>query len=169
MDAARDEIDTILTTADTEKDILQTQADEEITEATRVKDAKEGFIDLIAAAQETAHQTQMQRIREEQAGWAWPVTPAQEFPTPPLPSDWPVTMMQEGGIIRKPTLALLGESGGEAVVPLGNTTTTGKTEVNINISAGALMGNESEARRFARLIHRYLREEDRTRAVGLSL
>jgi len=75
-----------------------------------------------------------------------------------------------GALIKKPTLALLGERGPEVVTPLaGATGGLAQGNVTINISAGALMGNESEARKFARLIHRYLREETRTRAVGITV
>jgi len=50
---------------------------------------------------------------------------------------------------------------GGSVGPRGN--------LEIHFHAGAMMGSESEARSFARLIHKYLREETRTRAVGITV
>jgi len=78
-----------------------------------------------------------------------------------------VPALQHGGILTRPTLALLAEHRPEAVVPLG--ALAGNAGLTININAGALMGNESEARKFARQIHKYLREETRTRTVGLTV
>jgi len=92
-----------------------------------------------------------------------------EFNIPGGSGSLSVGGLQEGGIVRKPTLALLGESGPEMVTPLGNTPAIGNTTLNISINPGVLMGNESEARRFARLIHKYLREETRTRTVGITV
>jgi hypothetical protein len=41
--------------------------------------------------------------------------------------------MAEGGIVTKPTLALIGEAGPEAVIPLSrNTATSGNVTVNVN-------------------------------------
>ncbi len=72
---------------------------------------------------------------------------------------WP--KMASGGIVTKPTMAMVGESGPEAIVPLsqmgGN---------NITIQAGAFMGSETDARRFARIILDLIREDNRIRTVG---
>ena len=65
-------------------------------------------------------------------------------------------MLAEGGIVTKPTLAMLGERGPEAVVPLGK---RGGTEIHLHV--GAMMGTEHEAREFARLINQYILEEQR--------
>ncbi len=65
-----------------------------------------------------------------------------------------------GGIAMTPQMAMVGESVPEAIIPLsqmgGN---------NITIQAGAFMGNENDARRFARLIQDYLREDNRIRTT----
>lgn len=85
--------------------------------------------------------------------------------------------------MKKPTIALLGERGPEAVIPLKMPTmpplafagggsaplVQGKTEIHNHFHAGAMMANEPEARQFARLIHKYLREEVATRTVGITI
>lgn len=58
--------------------------------------------------------------------------------------------LAEGGIVRSPTLAMIGEKGPEAVVPLNK----GMPAVNITIQAGAFMGTQLEARKFADMIMR---------------
>jgi hypothetical protein len=47
-----------------------------------------------------------------------------------------VPAMAEGGIVNKPTLALIGESGPEAVVPLSKMGAGGSGDVNINVTGG---------------------------------
>jgi hypothetical protein len=44
--------------------------------------------------------------------------------------------MAEGGIVNKPTLALIGEAGPEAVVPLSKMNAGGGGDVNINVTGG---------------------------------
>ena len=80
-----------------------------------------------------------------------------EIPYIPLIEEIPY--LAKGGIITSPTLALLGEAGPEAVVPLG--AGTRGAEVTINLSGNTFLGNEAEARRWARLLTKYIREETR--------
>ena len=47
-----------------------------------------------------------------------------------------IPKMAEGGIVSKPTLALIGESGPEAVVPLSKMNAGGGGDVNINVTGG---------------------------------
>ncbi len=61
-----------------------------------------------------------------------------------------VPLLAQGGIVTKPTLAMIGEAGPEAVVPLGKAGNMGT--VNITIQAQAFMGNQVEARKFAEQI-----------------
>jgi len=80
-----------------------------------------------------------------------------------LPSGAGITMaapalLQHGGIVTRPTLALIGEAGAEAIVPLsktkGNKSLGGNYNVNININE-AILNNPSNMKQFCR----YLREE----------
>ncbi len=47
-----------------------------------------------------------------------------------------IPKMAEGGIVNKPTLALIGEAGPEAVVPLSKMSAGGGGDVNINVNGG---------------------------------
>jgi hypothetical protein len=47
-----------------------------------------------------------------------------------------IPKMAEGGIVSRPTLALIGEAGPEAVVPLSKMNTGGGGDVNINVTGG---------------------------------
>tara|TARA_R110000868_G_scaffold254522_1_gene511116 strand:+ start:171 stop:2180 length:2010 start_codon:yes stop_codon:yes gene_type:complete len=47
-----------------------------------------------------------------------------------------IPKMAEGGIVNKPTLALIGEAGPEAVVPLSKMNAGGGGDVNINVAGG---------------------------------
>jgi len=47
-----------------------------------------------------------------------------------------IPAMAEGGIVNKPTLALIGEAGPEAVVPLSKMSAGGGGDVNINVNGG---------------------------------
>jgi hypothetical protein len=63
--------------------------------------------------------------------------------------------MASGGIVSKPTLALIGESGPEAVVPLSNNTNnTVNFSPTFNISGGGF--NASEADKLASLVNERL-------------
>ena len=48
--------------------------------------------------------------------------------------------MSKGGIVTRPTLAMIGESGPEAVVPLGRGGGIGGMNVTVNIAEGAIVG-----------------------------
>lgn len=74
-----------------------------------------------------------------------------------------------GGFVKTGGLAMLhpGETVRPATVDTGASRVS--TPVNITIQAGAMMGNEMEARSFARLIHKYLREEVGTRTAGITI
>jgi hypothetical protein len=47
-----------------------------------------------------------------------------------------IPKMAEGGIVNRPTLALIGEAGPEAVVPLSKMGAGGGGDVNINVNGG---------------------------------
>lgn len=72
--------------------------------------------------------------------------------------------MQAGGIVRRPTLAMIGEGGPEAVVPLRSGLVGGNT---FNFT-GPFMGNEEEASEFAERVLAKIRQSQRFRTVGLS-
>jgi len=67
--------------------------------------------------------------------------------------------LAEGGIVTRPTRALIGEAGPEAVIPLGKAGLGGATEVHIHI--GNYMGDESSMRQLVRKISQVLEEEGR--------
>ena len=48
--------------------------------------------------------------------------------------------MAGGGIVRRPTLAMIGERGPEAVIPLGRGGGMGSMNVPVNIAEGAIVG-----------------------------
>jgi len=82
------------------------------------------------------------------------VFPGWKLTMPELPT---IPALAEGGIVRKPTLAMIGESGPEAVVPLGKNNRV----MQVHFHVGAMMGTEHEAREFARMINTYIFEEAR--------
>jgi len=61
-----------------------------------------------------------------------------------------------GGIVRQPTLAMIGESGPEAVVPLGQG--FGQT---VNVNVGNFIGDETSFRKFARAVKQVVGEDNR--------
>lgn len=80
-----------------------------------------------------------------------------------------VPALQHGGILTKPTLALLAEHRPEAVVPLGaGFAVAGNSGMTININPGILMANETELNAFTREILRRIRQHQRTTTVGLT-
>ena len=81
-----------------------------------------------------------------------PVAPRQIFGQAHLGR---VTSFATGGIVDKPTLALLGESGREAVVPLGSGGGMTKT-VNFNFTGPITVQNESQLTELADQIFRQL-------------
>lgn len=66
-----------------------------------------------------------------------------------------ITPFAEGGIVTKPTLAMIGEAGPEAVVPLGK---GGVGGINITIQTGMLMASDIEARKMAKVMYKHLQD-----------
>ena len=75
-----------------------------------------------------------------------------------------VAELAEGGIVTRPTRALIGEAGPEAVIPLSQAGLTGTKEVHIHV--GNFMGDEMSMRQFVRKIDQMLKEEGRRSAFG---
>ena len=71
------------------------------------------------------------------------------------------TGLAEGGIVTRPTRALIGEAGPEAVIPLSK---MGASEVHIHV--GNFMGDEISMRQFVRRIDQVLKEESRRSSFG---
>ena len=70
-----------------------------------------------------------------------------------------VPRAQEGGILRCPSLALVGEGGPEAIVPLGRGLICG---VTINIQGNAIIDDENRMNKLVREIERLLAQSART-------
>lgn len=76
--------------------------------------------------------------------------------------------MAEGGIVTSPTMALIGEAGPEAVIPLSRGGGRGMGgETHVHIHAGVLFGNKSEARQMALMIDKELNDL-KTRNMSLA-
>jgi hypothetical protein len=73
--------------------------------------------------------------------------------------------LQHGGIVTSPMIARIGEAGPEAVIPLSRAGGFGGGPTVI-IQAGAFMGSETDARKFAQMVARFSREELRVRRAG---
>ena len=73
--------------------------------------------------------------------------------------------LAEGGIVKKPTIALVGEEGPEAVIPLNRfalATAGPSRQITLNVTfSGPLLGNEMDALKFARRIMAVMRREER--------
>lgn len=82
------------------------------------------------------------------------ITPLEEVKLPRL---------AEGGIVSQPTLAMIGETGPEAIVPLGQMSKSGN-EIHIHI--GQYLGDEVSFREFARKLKNVLDQEGRRNAFG---
>jgi len=74
------------------------------------------------------------------------------------------TALAEGGIVTRPTRALIGEEGPEAVIPLSKAGMMGSREVHLHI--GNYMGDEMSMRQLVRKINEVLQEEGRRSAFG---
>ena len=73
-------------------------------------------------------------------------------------SDWKIPMLAKGGIVNSPTLAMIGEAGPEAVVPLsGNNAGIGGT-YNITVNAGGIT-DRTDKRALAREIGNMIQQE----------
>jgi len=81
----------------------------------------------------------------------------QEFLKEAFPELIPEAALAMGGLVMKPTRALIGEAGPEAVVPLDRADGIGKTEnyININIDAGVGTDPVSVGRAVVDAIRRY--------------
>ena len=82
-----------------------------------------------------------------------------EWKSPQLLNHFPQRLFPQwlpGGIITQPTLAMVGESGPEAIMPLS---AAGAIATNIHI--GNFIGDESTIRHLARLLQGYMREDER--------
>lgn len=71
---------------------------------------------------------------------------------------------QAGGIVRRPTLAMVGERGPEAIVPLRG----GMMGGNVFNFTGPFMGNEEEASDFAEQVLAKIRQSQSFRTTGLT-
>ena len=72
--------------------------------------------------------------------------------------------LQHGGIVRRPTLAMVGEGGPEAVIPLRS----GMMGGNAFYFTGPFMGNEEEASQFAEMVLSKIRQSQGYRTTGLT-
>ena len=79
-----------------------------------------------------------------------------------------IPQLAEGGIVKSPTLAMIGESGAEAVVPLnGAGGGVGGVVVNVQMPAGGtvILDDESTAQRFGDFISEQVRQVLRTQGA----
>lgn len=76
-----------------------------------------------------------------------------------------VAELAEGGIVTRPTRALIGEAGPEAVIPLSRGG-LGTKEIHLHI--GNYMGDEMSMRQLVRRIDQVLKEEGRRSAFGMN-
>ena len=72
--------------------------------------------------------------------------------------------LAEGGIVTRPTKALIGEAGPEAVIPLSRAGSITSPEVHIHVEN--FMGDEMSMRQFVRKIDQVLKQEARRNAFG---
>ena len=79
-------------------------------------------------------------------------------------ADEAATGLFEGGIVTRPTRALIGEAGPEAVIPLSKAGLGGSRELHLHI--GNYMGDEMSMRTLVREISQMLQEEGRRNAFG---
>lgn len=97
-------------------------------------------------------------------GMFWPTEVTPEIP--PV-EEWPIRPHKKGGIITKPTMALLGEGGPEAIIPFSRGMTALHHTSNINIHIhGDFMGDELSLRELGRKLQEIMREEERRTAFS---
>ena len=65
---------------------------------------------------------------------------AEKAASPDLLARYRAQFMAKGGIVTSPTFAMIGESGPEAVIPLGRGSGMGSMNVTVNIAEGAIVG-----------------------------
>ena len=74
-------------------------------------------------------------------------------------SDWNIPMLADGGIVTKPTLAMIGEGGGpEAVIPLDKAGGMGTQNFNITVNASGIT-DRTDKRTLAREIGNMIQQE----------
>tara|TARA_A100001201_G_scaffold1307_2_gene3355 strand:+ start:805 stop:1962 length:1158 start_codon:yes stop_codon:yes gene_type:complete len=74
-------------------------------------------------------------------------------------SNWQIPMLAKGGIVTGPTLAMIGEAGPEAVIPLSGPNSKGMGQTfNININMSGF-SDRSDKRNFARRIGNLIQNE----------
>jgi len=74
-------------------------------------------------------------------------------------SSWTIPALAKGGIVNSPTLALIGEAGPEAVVPLtGDNAPSGNQTYNITVNAGGIT-DRTDKRQLAREIGNMIQQE----------
>jgi phage-related protein len=87
-------------------------------------------------------------------------SPIPDIPLPPNP----IPELAKGGIVRKPTLALVGEGGPEAVIPLSRGTQALGTSVTVNIGTYFGQGGIDQ---FGRDLDRWLRQNGQPGLIGV--
>ena len=80
---------------------------------------------------------------------------------PPRP---PEITLQEGGVVNRPTNALIGEAGPEAVIPLDEYTFNKRGEGNVTVVVN-VNGSVIEERRLAESVYKATKEAQRVRRV----
>jgi len=73
---------------------------------------------------------------------------------------------QTGGIVRQPTLAMVGERGPEAVIPLDQLESKGRNIFNNYFNLGILPGDDVTMRRLARVFKQFQDEDTRRSGFG---
>ena len=78
-----------------------------------------------------------------------------------------ITPLAEGGIVKRQTLAMIGEAGPEAVVPLNGANGAGGITVNIMMPEGGtvILDDEQTAHRFGDFITKQVRQVLRTQGA----
>jgi len=103
----------------------------------------------------------LRRIMDENAKDAALLARSEELGLTPTPA-------QKGGIFKKPTLALLGEAGPEAVIPLGRGA-SGITHFEQHLHIGNFMGDEASMRALVRKQKELMAQEmRRTSFAGIN-
>jgi len=97
-------------------------------------------------------------LHEMHAGVTGPVV------TPEQMGGFTIPKLQLGGLITQPTLAMLGERGPEAVIPLSQDTSIGDTI--INVAGPWFIREEADINRIARELYRL--QQTRARAAGVA-
>jgi hypothetical protein len=90
-----------------------------------------------------------------------PTNPSPNYPPPPYGPNLPG--YANGGIVTQPTLAMIGESGPEAIVPLSGGSMGGLT---INFTQPVFFDREDTMNRFVDMIRKGIQRQDRLRFGG---